>query len=237
MNPIVAERKQDLARLCEEHRVARLDVFGSAVTGEFDPETSDLDFLVTFQEAADEDGFHKRFRLQDALADLFGRKVDVVPERSITNPYFRANVEDTRETVYPKWDNSTNAAGRGNKAEIMRRIQCSLLRDIVESAEVICERTAGKTLRDYLRDTDLRDGVERRYINVGEAMASLARRAPETAERFTDHRAAIDLRDTILRLYPKIDDEMVWAHAVHDLPTLLREARALLAECEEDDDE
>ena len=58
MNPIVSERKHDLARLCEERRVERLDVFGSAVTGDFDPETSDLDFLVTFREsAADGDAF------------------------------------------------------------------------------------------------------------------------------------------------------------------------------------
>ena len=235
MNPIVAERKQDLARLCEEHRVERLDVFGSAVTGEFDPETSDLDFLVTFQEAADEDGFHKRFRLQDALADLFGRKVDVVPERSITNPYFRANVEDTREPVYPNWDSPPRRIGLGDKAEIMRRIQCSLLRDIVASAEVICEKTAGKTLSDYLRDADMRDIVERRYITIGEAMAGLARRAPETAERFTDHRAVIDFRNVIVHRYSEIDNEKVWAHTVEDLPNLLREARELLAECEEDE--
>ena len=235
MNPIVAERKQDLARLCEEHRVARLDVFGSAVTGEFDPETSDLDFLVTFREAADEDGFHKRFRLQDALADLFGRKVDVVPERSITNPYFRANVEDTRDPVYPNSDNPPRRIGRGDKAVIMRRTQCSLLRDIVENAEKILDGMADKTLGDYLRDEDLRLVVERRYITIGEAMASLARRAPETAERFTDYRAVIDFRNVLVHRYSEIDDEKVWAHTVEDLPPLLREARALLAECEEDE--
>ena len=237
MNPIVAERKQDLARLCEEHRVERLDVFGSAVTGEFDPETSDLDFLVTFRETAagGKDAFDKQIGLRDALEGLFGRKVDVVPERSITNPYFRANVEDTRDPVYPDWDSPPRRIGRGDKAVIMRRTQCSLLRDIVENAEVICEKTAGKTLRDYLRDADLRDIVERRYINVGEAMASLARRAPETAERFTDHRAVIDFRNVLVHRYSEIDDEKVWAHTVEDLPPLLREARALLAAREENE--
>ena len=237
MNPIVAERKQDLARLCEEHRVARLDVFGSAVTGEFDPETSDLDFLVTFRETAagGKDAFDKRIGLQDALADLFGRKVDVVPERSITNPYFRANVEDTRDPVYPDWDNPPRIVGRGDKAVIMRRTQCSLLRDIVESAEVIREKTAGKTLRDYLRDIVLRGFVERRHTNIGEAMAGLARRAPDTAERFTNYRAVIDFRNVLVHRYSAIDDEKVWAHTVEDLPNLLREAKALLAECEEDE--
>ena len=237
MNPIVAKRKQDLARLCEEHRVARLDVFGSAVTGEFDPETSDLDFLVTFHESAagGKDAFDKQIGLRDALEGLFGRKVDVVPERSITNPYFRANVEDTREAVYPNWENSTNAAGRGNKTVIMRRIRCSLLSDIVESAEQICEWTEGRTLRGYLRDRLIRGAIERVYITVGECMAQLEKRTPDTAARFTNYREVIDLRDAVLCLYPKIDDERVWAHAVDDLPTLLREARALLAEYEEDE--
>jgi len=231
MNPIVSERKQDLARLCEERRVERLDVFGSAVTGDFDPETSDLDFLVTFREsAADGDAFDRQIGLRDALEALFGRKVDVVPERSITNEYFRANVEDTREAVYPNWDNSTNAARRGDKAVITRRIQRSLLRDIVESAEEICEYTEGKTLNDYRLDEFIRLPVERVYITLGESMARLEKRTPDTAAHFTKYREVIDLRDSLLRLYPKIDDKRVWAHAVENLPTLLREARALLAE-------
>ena len=160
--------------------------------------------------------------------------MDVVPERSITNEYFRANVEDTREAVYPKWENSTNAARRGNKAVITRRIQCSLLRDIVESAEEICEWTGGKTLCDYLRNRLIRGAVERDYMTVGECMAQLEKRTPDTAARFTKYREVIDLRDSLLRLYPKIDDKRVWAHAVEDLPTLLREARALLAKYEDE---
>ena len=235
MNSIVTERMEDLARLCEERRVERLDVFGSAVTGEFNPETSDLDFLVTFREPADGvAGYDKRVELQDALEALFGRKVDLIPERTITNPYFRANVEDTREPVYPKSSATPlRKNGRGDKAVIMRRVRCSLLRDIVENAEIICERTENKTLDDYLRDVWLRDGVERRYTNVGEAMAQLARRAPGVAERFTDHRAVINFRNILVHRYSEVDNEKVWNHTVNDLPPLLREARALLAECEE----
>ena len=116
---------------------------------------------------------------------------------------------------------------------IMRRVQCSLLRDIVENAEIICERTENKTLDEYLCDVWLRDGVERRYTNVGEAMAQLARRAPDTANRFTDHRAVINFRNILVHRYSEVDNEKVWNHTVKDLPPLLREARALLAEREE----
>ena len=233
MNPIVSERKQDLARLCEERRVERLDVFGSAVTGDFDPETSDLDFLVTFQEsAADGDAFKRQIGLQDALEALFGRKVDVVPERSITNEYFRANVEDTREPIYPNSENPPRINGRGDKAVITRRVQCSLLRNIVENAELIREYTAGKTLRDYLRDVELQGAVERRYLTIGESVAQLAKRAPAVAERISNHQKIIGFGKFLLHRYREIDNEKVWTHTVEDLPTLHREARALLAERE-----
>ena len=125
--------------------------------------------------------------------------------------------------------------GRGDKAVTTRRAQCSLLRNIVESAEVICELTAGKTRRDYLRDEGLRDRVERRYITIGEAMAQLARRVPETAARFTNYQDVIGFRNFLVHRYSEIDNEKVWAHTIEDLPPLLRQARALLAECEDDE--
>ncbi len=236
MNSVISERMEDLARLCEERRVARLDVFGSAVTGDFNPETSDLDFLVTFRDPADDGELHKRFDLAHALEDLFGRKVDVIPERSITNPYFRANVEDTREPVYPKSAAATQLRknGRGDKAVIMRRVQCSLLRDIVQNAETLQSITSGRTFADYLQDIQLRLSTERLFTNIGEAMAQLARRSPDIANRFTNHRAVINFRNVLVHKYSAIDNEKVWNHTVEDLPPLLSEARALLAECEDE---
>ena len=48
MISLVADRSDEIAALCRRHQVQRLDLFGSAATGDFDPESSDLDFLVTF---------------------------------------------------------------------------------------------------------------------------------------------------------------------------------------------
>jgi predicted nucleotidyltransferase len=44
---VIEERMNDLRALCKEFGVARLELFGSAATGAFDPLLSDLDFLVT----------------------------------------------------------------------------------------------------------------------------------------------------------------------------------------------
>ncbi len=44
----VEEKRKDIQDLCERYGVIRLAIFGSAARGEFDPATSDLDFLVLF---------------------------------------------------------------------------------------------------------------------------------------------------------------------------------------------
>jgi predicted nucleotidyltransferase len=50
MNPIIETKRRELEQLCQRRRVKRIDLFGSAANSNFDPERSDLDFLVTFEE-------------------------------------------------------------------------------------------------------------------------------------------------------------------------------------------
>ena len=75
MIPSVAERTDDLKRLCLRYHVQRLDLFGSAATGEHHPEDSDLDFLVEFQPAAFSAYADAYFGLLEALEQLFGNPV------------------------------------------------------------------------------------------------------------------------------------------------------------------
>ena len=118
--------------------------------------------------------------------------------------------------------------GRGDKSVITQRL---ILREIVALAELICEWTVGKTLRDYKRSVSLRINVEVCYISIGEAMAQLA---PVVAERIANCQKFIDFGNFLFHRYREVDNEKVWARTVEDLPTLLREARALLAECEDE---
>ena len=100
MAPVVAEHAAELERLCRLHRVQRLDLFGSAATGTYRPD-SDLDFLVEFQ-PIDSHGLYADayFGLLEGLQDLFGRPIDLVVESTIDNPYFRESVEESRTPVY-----------------------------------------------------------------------------------------------------------------------------------------
>ena len=100
MIPAVEERADDLKRLCLTYGVRRLDLFGSASTGLYDPDESDLDFLVEFQPAALNAYADAYFGLLEALSRLFGRPVDLVVESAIKNPYFLQAVEQTRIPIY-----------------------------------------------------------------------------------------------------------------------------------------
>lgn len=96
----LSERRDEIAELCRRHRVRRLEAFGSAASGDFDPETSDLDFLVEFLPLGPGEHADAYFGLLDDLRDLFGRPVDLVMTRAIRNPYFRQAIEQTREVLY-----------------------------------------------------------------------------------------------------------------------------------------
>jgi predicted nucleotidyltransferase len=100
MIPLVHEKQEGIAAHCRRLNVRRLEIFGSAVNGNFNPETSDLDFLVEF-ENSNQPGIGRRYLdLADSLEALFDRKVDLVTVGSVKNPYFRANLEATKELVY-----------------------------------------------------------------------------------------------------------------------------------------
>ena len=98
--PSVARRKRQIRNLCRRHHVKRLDVFGSAVNGDFRPDESDIDFLVQFDDSPEAQRFETRFQLTEELKALFGRSVDLVDDSAIQNPYFREEVDQTRELVF-----------------------------------------------------------------------------------------------------------------------------------------
>ncbi len=95
---IVTEHLAEVRALCEKYRVKRLAIFGSAVKGTFDPETSDLDFVVEFHD--DVKGWHEYFDLKFALRDLFARDVDLVEWDADLKPYFRQALAQTQRDLY-----------------------------------------------------------------------------------------------------------------------------------------
>jgi uncharacterized protein len=100
MTAIIEENRAKLTELCRKYHVSRLDVFGSAATGDFRDTTSDVDLLVEFDDSVKADRFHNFFALREELQGLFGRPVDLVEPGGLRNPYFVKSVNETRRSVY-----------------------------------------------------------------------------------------------------------------------------------------
>jgi uncharacterized protein len=100
MHPVVQNKLQALKDLCAKHRVERLDLFGSAARDDFDPESSDLDFLVEFEPMSPREHADSFFGLLEDLERLFGRRIDLLEPEPIENPYLRASIESSRRVLY-----------------------------------------------------------------------------------------------------------------------------------------
>ena len=100
MIPAVEERLGKLQQLCDHYQVLRLDVFGSAATGNYREDESDLDFLVEFQTLPSGKYADAYFGLLEDMELLFGHPVDLVVDSAIKNPFFRQRVDETRTLLY-----------------------------------------------------------------------------------------------------------------------------------------
>lgn len=101
---VVNQHQEAIRALCRRYGVPRLDLFGSAATGAFDPAMSDLDFVATFADTHAPDYAERFLDFAEALEALFGRPVDLVIDRSIRDPHFRRAVDATRQPVYDDRD-------------------------------------------------------------------------------------------------------------------------------------
>jgi predicted nucleotidyltransferase len=93
---IVDVDPQRLREVCERYGVASLEVFGSAARNE-DRLESDVDLLYVLKPHA-RLGF-SLFYLEDELAAVFGRPVDLVSRKSV-NKYIRERVLADARPLY-----------------------------------------------------------------------------------------------------------------------------------------
>lgn len=100
MTKVIDQHRDEVTRICRRYGVRRLELFGSATSDAFDPQRSDIDFLVDLDPDGDQDLFHRYFGLNEALERVFGHKVDLVMVGAMKNPYFIQSVNQTRQLVY-----------------------------------------------------------------------------------------------------------------------------------------
>lgn len=86
--------------ICKSHDVKYLYAFGSAVTSKFDKNHSDIDLLVDVDSSDPVDRGEKLISLWDLFENFFKRKVDLLTESSIHNPYLRKSIDATKILIY-----------------------------------------------------------------------------------------------------------------------------------------
>jgi len=103
MHTIVSQHITQIRALCVKHRVKSLCVFGSAANGGFSDATSDVDFLVDFQDQPRRGLDDVYFLLADDLEQLLGRPVDLVERQVVersANPIRRESTHSSMVSLY-----------------------------------------------------------------------------------------------------------------------------------------
>ncbi|MDO9579563.1 MAG: nucleotidyltransferase domain-containing protein [Bacteroidales bacterium] len=86
--------------LCKIHNVKYLYAFGSSTNDKFDKEKSDIDLLVEIDDPDPIERGDKLLSLWDTFETFFQRKVDLLTESSIRNPYLRKSIDSTKVLIY-----------------------------------------------------------------------------------------------------------------------------------------
>lgn len=100
MHPIISNQLNVIKALCKQYKVKSLYSFGSVNTSAF-TDKSDIDLLIDFESGISiEDYTENFFSIRDKFAKLFKRKIDLVTRRSLSNPFFIKDVEQSKMLIY-----------------------------------------------------------------------------------------------------------------------------------------
>jgi predicted nucleotidyltransferase len=101
MNNSLTINRNKITDFCERHHIQRLAIYGSALRGDFGPQ-SDVDVLVEFL-PGHVPGFFRLFEMEEELSALFGeRKVDMRTPEDLSR-YFRDDVVASAEVQYVRY--------------------------------------------------------------------------------------------------------------------------------------
>jgi uncharacterized protein len=99
MNKLIQDQIDKIKVLCKKYDVKTMYLFGSNSKGDFNGQ-SDIDILISFHEISIEKYTDNYFNLYHELESLFNRKIDLLTERSLSNPYLIKSIENSKELLY-----------------------------------------------------------------------------------------------------------------------------------------
>ncbi len=100
MIQLILHKKKGIERICAKYKVRSLNLTGSAFSGTWNPQTSDIDFIIEFEPLNPEDHADFYFSLIEELESLLGYPVDLIEMAAVSNPYLRESFSSSQEPLY-----------------------------------------------------------------------------------------------------------------------------------------
>lgn len=97
---LLEDNRGTIEDLCQRIRIARLDVFGSALRDDFRPGESDLDLLVEFSPMSPYERADAYFGFLDELRLMVGVDIDLMVSGAVKNRIIAADIENTKQAFY-----------------------------------------------------------------------------------------------------------------------------------------
>jgi len=98
---LIEKNIDTLFKLCKQHKVKELYIFGSILTPSFN-DSSDIDFLVQFDNIDLLDYFDNYMDFKEKLELILDRPIDLLENQAIHNPIFRRVLDRDKKLVYER---------------------------------------------------------------------------------------------------------------------------------------
>ncbi len=98
----IEKNKTKLISLCSKYKVNRMFIFGSAVKGNFNSASSDIDLIVEVEDMPPAEKGELLMRLWSDLENLFSRKIDMLTTANVKNPFLRREIENSKFLIYDR---------------------------------------------------------------------------------------------------------------------------------------
>jgi predicted nucleotidyltransferase len=99
MIPAIENNTNAIKNICSKNNVSKLFLFGSAARGIM-KDKSDLDFLVSFKEMDYMRYTDCYFNLHEGLESILKSPIDLLTDKSLSNPYFISSIEESKMLIY-----------------------------------------------------------------------------------------------------------------------------------------
>jgi predicted nucleotidyltransferase len=96
---LIETYRNQIQRLCENHKVRTLYSFGSVNTSKFTND-SDVDMVVDFKIDDPLEYSDNYFDLKFELEKILNRPIDLLESKAIRNPFLKENIDKTKVLVY-----------------------------------------------------------------------------------------------------------------------------------------